>query len=267
MSSDCYSKLHSNKTCGDLDKNNMYLEKFSLTKFQKSDYETGVKSTSTIEKKLISNVYENLQSLNNITFKRDFSKVFHAGGLGELMVCSLLKLELLSGTTTRGADAVLLSQSEISENLQEGRYQIKYRDDRTSDVEFRIDVNSSDQLLPEYAWDYLLIATHTTRDKNYNKGVFSIKPNNFYMIPFEYAIKLSEDLNNGKPSKSANEKNYYFKFRINWNFSRKGNGNVGSKKECIEKYFRLNIPKDLEFNDVSLIRRLEKLYSSKVVHL
>ena len=253
MNSDCYIELNSNKACGDLDKNNKYLEKFGLIGSHKSSYESDCKYK--INKELISKVCENLENLNDITFKKDFSKVFHVGGFGELMVCSLLKLVLLSGTTTRGADAVLLNQSEISENFKEGRYQIKYRDDRTSDVEFRIDVNSSDQLLPEYAWDYLLIATHTTRDKKYNSGVFSIKPNNFYIIPFEYAVKLSEDLNNGKHSKSANGKNYYFKFRINWNFSRKGNGNVGSKKECIEKYFRLSIPKHLKFNDVFLINR------------
>ena len=104
--------------------------------------------------------------------------MFHPGGLGEFMVCSLLKLGLLSGTTTRGGDTVLLKKAGISENLKEGRYQKKYRDERTSDVEFRIDVNSSDQLLPEYTWDYLLMATHTTYDKNYNKGDFSIKLNN-----------------------------------------------------------------------------------------
>ena len=181
--------------------------------------------------------------------------MFHAGGLGELMICSLLKLEMLSGTTTRGVDAVLLKEEGIFENLKEGRYQIKYRDERTSDVEFRIDVNSRDQLLPEYAWNYLLIATHTTRDKKYNNGVFSIRPNNFYIIPFEYAVKLSEDLNNGEHRRSTNGKNHYFKFRINWNSSRKGNGNVGSKKACIEKYFKLNISSDLEFNDVFLINR------------
>ena len=78
------------------------------------------------------------------------------------MVCSLLKLGMLSWTTTRGGDAVLLKKAGISDNLNDGRYQKKYRDERTSDVEFRIDVNSSDQLLPEYAWDYLLIATNTT---------------------------------------------------------------------------------------------------------
>ena len=78
------------------------------------------------------------------------------------MLCSLLKLRLLSGTTTHRGDAVLLKKAGISENLKEGRYQIKYRDERISDDEFRIYVNSSDQLLPEYAWDYLLIATHTT---------------------------------------------------------------------------------------------------------
>ena len=254
MNSDCSIELCSNKACGDLDKNNMYLKKFGLTDFQKCDYKSDIKS-KTIKKRLISKVYENLENLNNIAFNENFSKVFHAGGFGELMVCSLLKLDLLSGTTTRGADAVLLNQSEISQNLKEGRYQIKYRDERTSDVEFRIDVNSRDQLLPEYAWDYLLIATHTTRDKRYNKGDFSIKPNNFYIIPFEYAVKLCEDLNNGKHSKSANGKNHYFKFRINWNSSRKGNGNVGSKKVCIEKYFKLNISKDLEFKDVFLISR------------
>ena len=252
MNSGCYIEFCADKECGDLHKNSMYLKRFSLVKFHKSDYESGTKS-KIIKKKLISKVYENLESLNNITFKENFSKVFHAGGFGELMVCSLLKLDLLSGTTTRGADAVLLNQSEISQNLKEGRYQIKYRDERTSDVEFRIDVNSRDQLLPEYAWDYLLIATHTTRDKRYNKGDFSIKPNSFYIIPFEYAVKLCEDLNNGKHSKSANGKNHYFKFRINWNSNRNGNGNVGSKKVCIEKYFKLNISKDLEFKDVFLI--------------
>ena len=254
MNNDCCNELCADKVCGDLDKNNMYLEKFGLTEFQKCDYESDDENKK-IEKELISKVHENLESLNDITFKGDFNKVFHVGGLGELMVCSLLKLDLLSGTTTRGADAVLLNNSEISENLKAGRYQIKYRDERTSDVEFRIDVNSSDQLLPEYAWDYLLIATHTTRDKKYNKGDFSIQPNNFYIIPFECAVKLSEDLNNEKHSNSANGKNYYFKFRINWNSNRNGKGNVGSKKACIEKYFRLNIPKDLEFNDVSLKSR------------
>ncbi|MFG1460976.1 MAG: hypothetical protein AAE987_06330 [Thermoplasmataceae archaeon] len=254
MNRGCSIELCSDETCGDLDKNNMYLEKFIITKFKKSDCVTDIKR-KIIKKKLISKVYENLESLNNITFNENFSKVFHAGGLGELMTCSLLNLNLLSGTTTRGPDAVLVNNSEISENLKEGRYQIKYRDERTSDVEFRIDVNSSDELLPKYTWDYLLIATHTTRDKRHKTGNFSIKPNNFYIIPFECAVKLSEDLNNGKHSKSANGKNYYFKFRINWNSSRKGNGNVGRKKACIEKYFKLNIPIDLEFNDVFLNNR------------
>jgi hypothetical protein len=254
MNSDCPIDLCSNKACGDLGRNNMYLERFSLTKFQKNDNESYVKR-GIIEKKLISEVYENLESLNNVTFKESFGKVFHAGGLGELMVCSLLRLDLLPGTTTRGADAVLLKNSEIFENLKEGRYQIKYRDERTSDIEFRIDVNCNDQLLPKYAWDYLLIATHNTRDKIYNSGDFSIKPNNFYIIPFDYAVKLSEDLNNGEQRKSTNGKNHYFKFRINWNSNRKGCGNVGSKKACIEKNFKLNIPKDLEFNDVCLISR------------
>ena len=74
-------------------------------------------------------------------------------------------------------------------------------------------------------------------------------------MPFEYAVKLSEDLNNGEHRRSTNGKNHYFKFRINWNSSRNGNGNVGSKKACIEKYFKLNISSDLEFNDVLLINR------------
>ena len=158
MNSDCSIEILSNKECGDLDKNNNYLKKFNLIESHKSGYESDVKNKK-IEKELILKVCENLESLNNITFNEDFRR---RSMLEELMLCSLLKLRLLSGTTTHRGDAVLLKKAGISENLKDGRYQKKYRDERTSDVGFRIDVNSSDQLLPEYAWDYLLIATHTT---------------------------------------------------------------------------------------------------------
>jgi hypothetical protein len=238
--------------CGNLDANSEYINKIKLVTFSRNHNQNQLIK---IEKDAISKVYEALESLNSITYKNDSNKVFHAGGIGELMVCSMLKLDLLTGTTTRGADAVLLDKSNVSNFMQEGRYQIKYRDERTSDIEFRIDVDDNGHLLLEYAWDFLLIATHPTRDKKYNNGVFSIKPNNFYLIPFEYAVKLSQDLNGGSHKKSNNGQNRYLKFRINWTFNRSGKGNVGSKMACIEKYFRLNVPQNLEFNDVTLITR------------
>ena len=54
MNSGCYIEFCADKECGDLHKNSMYLKRFSLVKFHKSDYESGTKS-KIIKKKLMDN--------------------------------------------------------------------------------------------------------------------------------------------------------------------------------------------------------------------
>ena len=158
-------------------------------------------------------------------------KKLNIGGLGELMVSSILGLSILSGQTTRGPDAVLLKDTH---KLRRGRYQIKYRNWDTSDIVFRIDVDKEGKSLEKYSWDYLLIATHER----------SIAPNRFFCLPVKEVIRMSEILiekNNIVdlvPNSSKNKSTNYFLFRLNWTWDRNNNiGCTGRKREKIlERY-------------------------------
>lgn len=255
----CLEKINV-KECGSIEKleaNNRKLKYIIINSFEKENYEYNMISDPIYGYK-IEYLCNELEALNKFTFENDFDKVIQAGGLGELMVCSILKMDLLSGTATRGPDAILLDDSDLSYNLKAGRYQIKYCDDNVSDIRFRVDITTNDgdkKLFQKYAWDYLLIATHGTREKNNDKKDYSIKPVNFYAIPLKCAIRLSEDLNDEEDFKESNKgKNKYLEFRINWTSIRKGKGNTGSKKNCIQSKFRINL-KETKFNDVRLVNR------------
>lgn len=239
------SKVHKQSDeCGDMNANKDILKKIHLKRKVGNKYR---KKLLKISKNKIWQVYKSLEALNKKLVGGKSDKIITTGSFGELMVCSLLGMDMLSGTTNRGPDAVLLKDSEIK-GLKKGRYQIKYRDDDTSDIMFRVDTDENGRLDERYAWDYLLIATHPTKNGN----GYSIRPNNFFIIPLEEAVRLSEVLDGLHTSEKKN--NYYYSLRINWKSNREGNGNVGSKRECIKKKFRIKVPREkLKFNNVYIV--------------
>ncbi|MGC8651527.1 MAG: hypothetical protein ACP5RX_02865 [Minisyncoccia bacterium] len=192
-----------------------------------------VKDTISLE--LIKKLLNALQELQ----EKVESKTIQLGNFGEIVVSSMLGMKLLPGTTMRGPDAIVDSDNSY---LKKGRYQIKYRNEEISDIQFRVDTHENGELLNGYEWDGLLVATHKNK---------KIIPDNFYCIPFSDAIELSEDLGE---KKSEHKQNSYHLYRINWTFNRKnGKGNVGRKKEYIEKKYKINSSKKFLFSNVEII--------------
>ena len=174
-------------------------------------------------------------------------KKLNIGGLGEFMVSSMTGMHLLEGQTMRGPDAIKL---QTSEGLKPGRYQIKYRNWDTSDIAFRVDVDSSGKLLGKYEWDFLLIATHEV----------NTIPNRLFVVPFTKAVELSEVITSNDPSKqqqphtSGKGQNYFYSFRINWKWNRKGYGCTGSKRDLIAKTH--DVTSVLEKHSVKIVRQI-----------
>lgn len=241
--------------CGKISENNKLIKGWHFSTFDPSRYTTVNKII--VKKNLIEKLSNTLQELlDNIDLKAERKLIrecdgfadrkknlrIHVGNFGEMMVASIMGLTLLAGTTSRGADAVLLNENKF---LKQGRYQIKYRDATTSDIAFRMDWDKKVKGFPKGTeWEYLLIATHLHHQ---------IVPNRFYCIPVKKAMQLSEVISNKSSVYSSSDKgaNKYLKLRINWTSKRKGKGNVGRKCNCISNSsFKLEGVNLLDFQDV-----------------
>ena len=223
-----------NDNCGDMNKNKKIMDEIGRPNNNDLRYRT----IETIKKEPIKGLIDALQTLQT-----SVKKTITLGNVGELITASMLKMKILNGITKSVPDAIVEDKNPY---LKKGRYQIKYRNEDTSDVEFRIDINGNGKLLQDIAWDYLLIATHKKK---------KIMPDKFYCVPYEDAMKLSEDLGE---KKSGNGQNKYHLFRINWKFNRKGKGNTGSKKECIERKYKLKDHRNHEkivISDVDIVEK------------
>ena len=174
-------------------------------------------------------------------------KKLNIGGLAEFMVSSMTGMHLLEGQTMRGPDAIKL---QANNGLKPGRYQIKYRNWDTSDIAFRADVDSDGKLLENYEWDFLLIATHEA----------NAIPNRLFVLPFTNAVELSEVITCNDPSRqqeprtSGKGQNYYYSFRINWKWDRKGYGCTGSKRDLIAKTHK--VAPVMEKHSVRILQKL-----------
>ena len=193
---------------------------------QKNLHDTGIKLAHL--NKMLGQLQKFQASLNKFN-QSGKKKTLTLGNVGELVVGAQTGLFLLSGTTTRGADAI--APKKVG-SFPEGRYQIKYRDCDTSDITFRVDVRKRDgKWEPTCFWDYLLIATHEGENKI---------PTKFYVVSVKDAILNSEILyvdESLQPTRTPTIGLSYYRLRINWTMDRRGRyGNLGAKKKIFEKY-------------------------------